>query len=140
MTHSAMTTILAQRNDGGGAVGLVIQLALLIVVIVSLWKVFEKTGRPGWYAIIPFFNLYHLIKIAGKPGWTLILFFLPIVNIIYAIIVSVGVAKAFGKGTGFGIGLALLSFIFYPILAFGSATYQPPQESRGFDVVPPARA
>ena len=36
------------------------------------------------------------------------------------------VAKNFGKGTGFGIGLAFLGFIFYPILGFGSATYQGP--------------
>ena len=32
-------------------------------------------------------------------------------------------AKNFGKGPGFGIGLLLLSLIFLPILAFGSAEY-----------------
>jgi hypothetical protein len=32
--------------------------------------------------------------------------------------------SAFGKGTGFGIGLALLGIIFYPILGFGDAQYQ----------------
>ena len=33
-------------------------------------------------------------------------------------------AKRFGKGNGFGVGLWLLGFIFVPILGFGDATYQ----------------
>ena len=32
-------------------------------------------------------------------------------------------AKAFGKGTGYGIGLAFLGFIFFPMLGFSDATY-----------------
>ena len=48
----------------------------------------------------------------------------PIVNFVVAIMVSMDVAKNFGKGAGFGIGLALLGFIFYPILGFGDARYQ----------------
>ena len=39
---------------------------------------------------------------------------------------SVKLAKSFGKGTGFGIGLILLAPIFYLILAFGSARYVGP--------------
>jgi apolipoprotein N-acyltransferase len=140
MRLSTISIPLAQRGDDGNVVVAIIQLALVVFILVSLWKVFVKTGRPGWYSIIPIFNMYQLIKIAGKPGWWLILFFIPFVNIVFAIIVSIGVAKAFGKGTGFGVGLALLGFIFYPILGFGSATYQEPQEPRGFEVIPPARA
>ena len=79
---------------------------------------------PGWAAIIPIFNLYVLIKTAGRPRWWLLLFIIPLVNIVMGFIVAIDVAKAFGKGTGFGIGLALLGFIFYPILGFGDATYQ----------------
>jgi len=32
--------------------------------------------------------------------------------------ISIGVAKAFGRGVVFGIGLTLVPFIFFPILAF----------------------
>jgi hypothetical protein len=35
-------------------------------------------------------------------------------------------AKSFGKGVGFGLGLAFLGIIFFPILGFGSAQYQGP--------------
>jgi hypothetical protein len=101
-------------------------LALVVFIIASLWKVFTKAGQPGWAAIIPIYNAYVLLQIAGRPGWWLLLYFIPVVNFVIAIIVSIDVAKAFGKGGGFGVGLALLSFIFYPILAFGDATYARP--------------
>ena len=103
---------------------LLFQLAVAVLVIVSLWTVFTKAGQPGWAALIPIFNLYVLIKIAGRPGWWLLLFLVPLVNIVIAVIVTIDVAKAFGRGVGFGIGLCLLGFIFYPILAFSDSTYQ----------------
>ncbi len=102
---------------------LLLELAVVVFLIASIWKVFTKAGQPGWASIIPVYNAYILLKIAGRPGWWLLLYFIPVVNFVIAIIVSIDVAKAFGKGGGFGLGLALLSFIFYPILAFGDAAY-----------------
>lgn len=99
-------------------------LALVVLMIAALWKVFSKAGQPGWAAIIPIVNTYFLIKVAGRPGWWLILMFIPLVNFIIGIILCLDVAKNFGKGTGFGIGLILLPVIFFPILGFGSAQYQ----------------
>jgi hypothetical protein len=107
-----------------GAVISLIYLAIIVLVIAGFWKVFVKAGHPGWAAIVPIYNAYILLKIAGKPGWWLILFFIPVVGLIIAILVSIEVAKAFGKGAGFGVGLALLGFVFYPILGFGDARYQ----------------
>ena len=51
---------------------------------------------------------------------------IPFVNFIIAIILLIDLAKSFGKGVGFGIGLLLLPIIFFPILGFGSAQYQGP--------------
>jgi hypothetical protein len=62
--------------------------------------------------------------VAGRPGWWLILMLIPFVNLIIAIILSVDIAKHFGKGVGFAIGLIILPIIFYPVLGFGSAQYQ----------------
>jgi hypothetical protein len=98
--------------------------AIIILLIAAMWKVFSKAGQPGWAAIIPIYNMYVLCKVAGRPGWWLILLLIPFVNFIILIILSIDIAKAFGKGAGFGIGLFLLPFIFYPILGFGSAQYQ----------------
>src|SRR5687767_953845 len=85
-----------------------------------------KAGQPGWAAIIPIYNVVVLLRIAGKPLWWIILLIIPLVNIIVWIIVSVAIANNFGRGTLFGIGLLVLGIIFYPILAFGDATYQAP--------------
>jgi hypothetical protein len=109
----------------GGGLAFVIWLAVLIVVIAGMWKVFEKAGQPGWAAIVPFYNLYVLTQIAGREILWFILLLIPLVNIIAGIMISIDVARKFGKGTGFGLGLAFLPFIFYPILGFGDARYNP---------------
>ena len=137
----AMNPANANPNHGsvfGGMCFGLFELLLIAVIIAGLWKTFVKARRPGWEAIIPIYNIYILLKIAGRPGWWLILFLIPLVNIIVGIIVSVDVAAKFGKGVGFGIGLALLGFVFYPILGFGDAVYQPGAEARGFPVIPPS--
>lgn len=98
-------------------------LAVVLFLVASVWKVFSKAGQPGWAAIIPIYNMYIYYKIANRPGWWTIVSLIPIVGFVLMIIASIDVAKAFGKGTGFGIGLALFGWIFFPILGFGSATY-----------------
>lgn len=100
-----------------------VQLAISIVVIAGIWKVFTKAGQPGWAAIVPFYNVYVMLQIANKPTWWMVLFFVPFANIVVAILVSIGIAEKFGKSSGYGIGLALLGFIFYPMLGFSDAQY-----------------
>ena len=100
-------------------------LALVVAIIGGMWKTFQKAGQPGWAAIVPIYNIVVLMRIARKPGWWVLLCLIPIVNIIVIVIVSLEVAKNFGKGTGFGLGLAFLSPIFYGILGYGGARYQP---------------
>jgi len=115
-----------QQGGGiGGLIGFLIELAILVVIIAGVWKTFAKAGKPGWGCLIPIYNLVLLLQIAGRPIWWIVLFFVPIVNLVISIIVSIDVAKNFSKGPGFGLGLAFLGFIFYPILGFGSAQYRP---------------
>lgn len=108
---------------GGGICGL-LYVALIVVLIAAMWKVFEKAGQPGWTAIVPVLNALVLFRIAGRPWWWLLLALIPIVNVIIAVIVSIDLAKSFGKDTLYGLGLAFLSPIFYPMLGFGDAEYQ----------------
>ena len=105
----------------GTAVRIGIFLAVLLTA--SLWRVFKKAGRPGWPALVPGYNGYLAVKIAGKPGWWILLYLVPLLNIVVAADVSDALARKFGKGTGFGVGLLLLPFIFYPMLADGDAAY-----------------
>jgi len=130
MPATLLSLLAFQNNSGGEApsagpniILVICWLAITILVIAAMWKVFEKAGEPGWAAIIPIYNWFVLLKIAGRPAWWFIL--LLILFPIIWIIISIDVAKRFGKGAGFGIGLALLGFIFYPILGFGDARYTP---------------
>ncbi len=104
---------------------IIFYLAVIVLYIVSLWMVFQKAGQPGWGAIIPIYNIYLLVKISGRPGWWFILLLIPVVNIVIDVIISIDIARNFGKSDGFGIGLFLVGFVFYPILAFGDASYHP---------------
>lgn len=120
-----LTTTSSSQTVGAGVgiVTLIIYLAVIVVTIIAYWKLFTKAGKPGWHSIIPFLNFYDMFEIAGMNGWLFLLLFVPIANIIIAIMWCLNLAKAFGKGTGFAIGLIFLEFIFILILAFGSAKY-----------------
>jgi hypothetical protein len=117
--------LLAQRDGEGSSLMMLVWLAILVAVIAGVWKVFTKAGKPGWGAVIPIYNGVLLLDIAGRPLWWIVLFFIPLVNFVVGILVSLDVAKNFGKGAGFGLGLAFLGFIFYPILGFSDAVYRP---------------
>jgi hypothetical protein len=109
---------------------IVLYVVLIVVIFASLWKVFTKAGEPGWAGIIPIYNYMVMARISGKPDWYGLLVLVPCVGIIFAFIILIELAKSFGKGAGFGIGLALLGFIFFPILAFSDAEYIGPGGSR----------
>ncbi len=104
---------------------LVVWIGVAVFEIAAMWKVFTKADQPGWGALIPIYNVYLLLQVAGRPGWWLLLTFVPVVNLVIGILVSIDIARNFGKGGAFAVGLILLPVVFFPILGFGSATYQP---------------
>jgi len=130
MSPLSQTVLFAQEapSEGSPVVALLV-LAICILSIAGFWKTFVKAGKPGWGIIIPIYNIILLLQIAGRPWWWIFLMFIPLVNFVIAIIVAIDVAKNFGKDVVFGLGLAFLGFIFYPILGFGDAQYQPQQQT-----------
>ncbi len=104
---------------------LILYLAVLVLMAAGAWKMFEKANQPGWGVLIPVYNLVLLLRVGGKPLWWLILMIIPIVSIIPMILIPMAIARNFGKGGGYAIGLIFLPFIFYPMLGFGSAEYCP---------------
>lgn len=101
-----------------------VTLALFVLLFAAIWRIFTKAGEAGWKSLIPVWNLIVLLRIAGRPSWWVVLLLIPLVNIVALVVMYVDVAKAFGKGTGFGLGMALVGFVFLPILAFGDAEYR----------------
>ena len=95
-----------------------------ILVAIGMWPLLKKAGSPGWGGFIPVYNIYLQIKLAGRSGILLVLYIVPIVNIVVAIVVALGVARAFGKGALYGfLLLFLLQPIGYLILGFGGSQY-----------------
>lgn len=115
-TTTTDTSAVPSAAAAGMGIGMmIVWLAVVLLMVISMWKVFEKAGKPGWAAIVPLYNIIVMIQIATKPLWWII---------IYPFVVF-PLAKNFGKGAGFGLGLLVLPFIFWPMLAFGDARYQP---------------
>lgn len=130
---------------GLGAAFFVVALIVGILTIIAMWKIFTKAGEAGWKSIIPIYNAYILFKICWETKYFWILFLVAflggflsglipaiatvvtiiagIIEIVIYIILDVKLAKAFGKGTGFAVGIVLLNTIFTLILGFGSSTY-----------------
>ena len=135
----------------GGLVGgilatvAIVALAFYVLVVIALWKIFTKAGEAGWKSLIPIYNTYVLCKIIGIKFWTYVIIIPVVLGIVSGIVfsdntqasslitslytlflsiyMSINLAKAFGKGTGFIVGLVLLPNIFQLILGFGSAEY-----------------
>ena len=107
----------------GLAVIWVIALLLMALMIVAMWILFKKAGKPGWAAVVPFYDQYTLYEITWGNGWRFLMLLIPIYNIVLAILTYIRLAKAFGKDEGYAVGLVFLSQVFVPMLAFGSAAY-----------------
>ncbi len=107
----------------GAGISVLLMFGLAFLMLASYWTVFEKAGKPGWYALIPLWNIYQMVKLAGMSGWSMLLLFVPIVNLFYAFGLNMRIARNFGQSEGFGVGLTLFGLFFWPLLAFGPAEY-----------------
>lgn len=135
----------------------VISVVLTVLMIIAWWKIFNKAGEKGWKSIIPVYNGYTMYKISWKTSvWWIMLAVSIVLGIgasmlsssttaspsviglilywaaaialfVIQIIFCVKLAKSFGKGGGFAVGLIFLNIIFMLILAFGSAQYIGPE-------------
>ncbi len=94
-----------------------------VILIEAQWKIYQKAGKPGWASIIPFYNLIVLLEIVRKPLLWFVLLLIPGINIIFGIWVVNILSRRFGQEGAFTAGLIFLPFIFYPILGFGTASY-----------------
>ena len=107
-----------------GVMFYIISLLIAVFAIICQWKIFTKAGKPGWASLIPIYNMVVLFQVANMNPWLLLLMLIPIANIIVMILLYVNLAKAFGKGGGFAVGLLFLNIIFMAILAFDSSEHQ----------------
>jgi len=104
-----------------GFMAFIFWVAVYVWVALCLHIIAKKTNTPNeWLAWIPIANIYLMCKVAGKPGWWTILFFIPLVNIVFAIIVWMAIAEARHKPSWLGILMIIpiVNFVIPGILAF----------------------
>jgi hypothetical protein len=105
----------------------VIFLVLLaaLAFLAGFWLILEKAGQSGVLSLVPVYNFVVLLRVVGKPWWWVI----PPLTIVMPIVVGLHLARCFGRSEGFGLGLAFLPFVFYPLLGLSNARF------RGADAV-----
>ena len=125
--------------DSGAAAGLaggflaiyivvwIFALAVSVVQIIGMWKVFKKAGKQGWEAIVPFYNVWTLFEISGYPGAYMFFGFIPcagpIILLVFEILAAISLSKKFNKSGGFAALLILVPVVGYCMLGFGDDTY-----------------
>lgn len=101
----------------------IMMLAVVVIQVIAMWKIFTKAGEAGWKAIIPIYNQVVLLQIVGMNPLWILGYFVPVLNIVVAIMQAINLSKSFGKGTGFAVGIIFLAPIFYLILGFDKSQY-----------------
>jgi hypothetical protein len=129
-----------QPSAAGIGFFLLVELAIFVLIIAGLWKLFVKAGKPGWAAIIPIYNIIVMQDIVGREAWKIILLFIPLVNIYFGITLYVSFAKAYGKyGIGNYLAILLLGIIFIPLWGFSKdVQYVGPVEGPNQNLAPTA--
>lgn len=131
-----------------GGMYLIFAFVWWILQIIANWNIFTKASEAGWKSLIPIYGDYVSYKIAWQTSYfwlnfilgillsyvsnanlnesmflSLIVILLKIALTVINIMYCVKLARAFGRGIGFAIGLILLQPIFLLILGFGSDQY-----------------
>lgn len=126
----------------------VFSIVCYVLLVIGLWRVFEKAGEEGWKALIPVYNFYILFKISGLGpmyfwlqlicsalaavaywlGHLLFLFYpvgwaMTLGSTVIGFMMWNSLSKAFGHGIGYAIGLWLVNPIFIMVLGYGSSRY-----------------
>jgi len=79
-------------------------IAIYVYIALALQTIAQKTNTENpWLAWIPIANIILILNIAKKPIWWIVLLLIPLVNIIIAVIVWMGVAEARNKPSWWGI-------------------------------------
>ena len=110
-------------DNVGLIIASVLMLALCLLIIASVWKIFVKAGEHGWACLVPFYGNYVMFRIVFGNGWLFLLQFIPLVGMIMALVANFRLGKVFGKSTGFCIGLIFLAPIFMLLLGFSDSEY-----------------
>ena len=145
---ASLTALIASLAIGFFLIVLAIVIAILVIIVISNWKILTKANEEGWKALIPFYNKWTLCEVVGlSPYWViellvvqaLYLFIKQVLegnfvvislswlvslnSLYFNVVYSLSLAKSFGKDKSFGILTVFFPEITLPMLAFGKSEY-----------------
>ena len=91
----------------------IVILAIQVIHFLGTWRLYQKSGRKAWEAIIPIYNAFVLMKIINRPKWWVLLLFIPVINLIIFPVIWVETSRSFGKNTTIDTFLSIFSLGFY---------------------------
>lgn len=91
-----------------------------VICTAALWVVFEKAGKPGWYAAVPVLQTMALFRVTGYEWWWSLI---PIVNLVFCVMALNRLARGFGYDVWMTLGLVFLPFVFIPYVALSPDVY-----------------
>ena len=100
----------------------IIRLVICLFFLICMQNVFRKAGIPGWHAFVPVYQSVQLLRICDMPSWWVIFLFIPIVNIIFSVKMSLELSKRFGRSDVLLVDYVL--FIVVVIVAFDTSKYR----------------
>ena len=108
--------------------GNLLNLALAVMSIIGMWRMFTKAGEHEWGAIVPFYNRYLLFKISDMKNWfwaelvlsivygaSLIAFVLFLIGVLISSFSTVDYNSAL-NGTGISFMIVIISAVLLFIL------------------------
>ena len=120
----------------------VLAILIWLLPVAGKWKVYGKLGMPGWYSIVPVYADYKLCERVHRGDETrtflmaylivlicswafcwvdMVGVLLALAQLVMTIIVLNDMSRAFGKETGYTIGLVIFGFVFWTMLGFGAS-------------------
>ncbi len=133
-----------------GIVSVALIVICCVLIIIAMLKIFEKANLPGYYAIIPVYNVYVLFKLVWNEFnfyFSVVLLILSnilelafeeipnvfilvvsliisIASLIHTIELCKRISRSFNHKVGYTIGLLFLPAVFLLILGLNSDEYK----------------
>ncbi len=94
---------------------LIFLIVLYTLLGLSMMRLFEKAGIPGWKAVVPGLAAVEWCKMTGRKPWYALWLLFPIVNIFIYAGLCIDMVRSFGK---FGFWQSVIAVLYAPIPFF----------------------
>ncbi len=106
---------------------LLVALAIYIVSVIAMWKLFTKAGEAGWKSLIPVYNMWVFLRLGDQAGWWALVALIPLVNIVSIVFMAIAaynIGLKLGKEGWYVVLYLFVPVIWMLILGFDKSTWK----------------